>query len=185
MTNLTNSDKINFIKKFYSLAVEAGKEYKINPVIIMAQAAHEGAWGSSYGARVRKNHFGITLGSGTKNKYFDGSWSYSDNKKLKFRIYKSDRDSFFDFARLITSNYKTAASVSFDYAKYAKAIAYSPYIWEGNGDNRPNYEKIIIVNSKFILANIDKIKPDTTGTGTSILPAIGAGLLIAIAKFLI
>ena len=174
---MADSDKIKFLQKYYPLALEAGKEYKINPVVILAQAAHEGAWGTSFSVRTRKNHFGITVG-GSKNNYWDGSWSWNDAKTIKFRIYKTEKDSFFDFARLISANYKTAAGVSFDYAKYAKAIANSPYIWEGNGDNRPAYEKAIALNAKFILANLTAIKTDSTGSG-SVIPAILTGVAIA------
>jgi flagellar protein FlgJ len=180
---MTDLQKLNFLKKYYPLAVEAGKFFNINPVIILAQAAHEGAWGSSYGVRIRKNHFGITAG-GSKNNYWNGAYSWNDKKTIRFRIYKTEKDSFFDFCRLISSSYKTAASVSFDYAKYAKAIAYSPYISEVNGDNRPNYERIIIINSKFILANIEGLKTNPSDSAY-VLPAIGAGLLIAILKLLI
>jgi hypothetical protein len=34
--------------------------------------------------------------------------------------------------------------VNADYKAYAQKIAYSPYISEGNGDNRENYRKGII-----------------------------------------
>jgi len=47
--------KEEFVKTYYPLAEKAGKKYKINPTVILAQAAHESGWGSSYAARVRKN----------------------------------------------------------------------------------------------------------------------------------
>ena len=179
---MSDSEKLNYLRNVYKLAVEAGKEYNINPVIILAQGALESGWGSSYGARVRKNYFGITLGSGTKNKYYDGAWSWNDNKTIKFRIYKTIKDSFFDFARLIRSNYTTAANVSADYVKYAKAIAYSPYISETNGDNRSLYQKAIIMNSKFIIASLTAVKPIYEKAKIYIIPAIGIGLIIALLR---
>ena len=48
-----------FVKTHYPFAEIAGKKYNINPTVILAQAAHESGWGSSYAARVRKNFFGI------------------------------------------------------------------------------------------------------------------------------
>ena len=51
---------------------------------------------------------------------------------------------------LISSKYKEAAKVSTDTTAYAKAIAYSPYISEINGDNRPAYQIAIDKNSQFI-----------------------------------
>jgi len=75
-----------------------------------------------------------------------------------FRIYKTAQDSFMDFARLISSKYKTAASVSSDSTQYAKAIAYSPYISESNGDNRPAYQKAVLSNSNYIDSMSDLLK---------------------------
>ncbi|MDO9186252.1 MAG: glucosaminidase domain-containing protein [Bacteroidia bacterium] len=150
--------KEEFVKTYYSLAEKAGKKYNLNPTVILAQAAHESGWGGSYAARVRKNFFGITA-YGSTNEYWDGSKSASQtNPQLVFRIYKTAEDSFMDFARLISSKYKTAASVSSDSSQYAKAIAYSPYISEKNGDNRPAYQKAVISNSNYIDSMSDLLK---------------------------
>ena len=142
--------KEDFVKTYYSLAEKAGKKYNLNPTVILAQGAHESGWGGSYAARVRKNFFGITA-YGSTNEYWDGSKSASStNPHLVFRIYKTAQDSFMDFARLISTKYKTASAISSDTKQYAKAIAYSPYISEKNGDNRPAYQKAIISNSNYI-----------------------------------
>ena len=147
-----------FVKTHYPFAEIAGKKYNINPTVILAQAAHESGWGSSYAARVRKNFFGITA-FGSTNEYWDGSKSASQtNPQLVFRIYKSEQDSFYDFARLISMKYKIAASVSNDSTQYAKAIAYSPYISEKNGDNRPAYQKAVIANSNYIDSMSSELK---------------------------
>lgn len=141
-------DKIKFAQEYYPLAREAGNRYNINPVVILAQAAHESGWGSSYSATARRNFFGVTA-IGSPNQYWDGTKSQSSSSGLWFRVYKTDQDSFYDFARLISSKYKEAARVSYDTAAYAHAIAYSPYISEKVGDNRPLYEKAVRDNSVF------------------------------------
>jgi flagellar protein FlgJ len=139
-----------YAKQFYPLAQKAGNVFGINSVVILAQAILESTYGTSYSAKVRHNHFGITA-YGSRTPYWDGAYSASKkNPNLNFRIYKSDQDSFYDFARLITSKYKEAAAVSNDTAAYAKAIAYSPYISEKNGDNRPQYQRAITVNASYI-----------------------------------
>lgn len=139
-----------YAKLFYPLAKNAGDLYKINPTVILAQAMHESGYGTSYSALTRHNHFGITA-YGSRNAYWDGAYSPSKtNPHLNFRIYKTDQDSFYDFARLISSKYTTAASVSNDTAAYAKAISLSPYISEANGDNREAYERAIKTNSTLI-----------------------------------
>jgi flagellar protein FlgJ len=150
--------KEEFVKQYFPLAETAGKKYNLNPTVILAQAAHESAWGSSYAARFRKNFFGI-IAAGSPNEYWDGAKSPSQtNPHLVFRIYKTEQDSFMDFARLISKNYKTAAAVSSDSTKYAKAIAYSPYISEQNGDNRPAYQKAVMTNSSFIDSQLEFLK---------------------------
>ncbi len=143
-------NKEQYVDTYYPLAKAAGDAFGLNPEVILAQAAIESAWGSSYGARVRRNFFGITA-AGSPNPYWDGSYSISKNQyQLKFRVYKTAQDSFFDFARLITTKYKEATSVSSDTTKYAQAIAYSPYIHEGNGDNREGYRKGILYAARSI-----------------------------------
>ena len=176
---MTDQQKINYLKTYYPLAVEAGKQYNINPVVIVAQSIHESGWGTSYGARIRRNFFGITS-YGSKNTYWNGAKSMNNAGTISFRVYKTAKDSFFDFARLIKEVYPSAAGVSSDYAQYAKAIANSKYISESNGDNRPAYEKAIIDNSKFIISNLATIEAYLKNAASNILPAIGLGLLIAI-----
>jgi len=148
--------KEEFTQMYYPLAVVAGEKYRMDPGIILSQAAIESNWGSSYGAQTRKNFFGITA-SGTPNEFWDGSYSVSQNVyKIKFRIYKTAQDSFFDFARLISERYPDAHRLSNDSTAYARSIAYSPYISEKNGDDRVNYMNAIISNYRSIAEIIKK-----------------------------
>lgn len=147
---ITTQNRIDYIKNNYPLAKVAGEKYKINPLVILAQGAMEGAWGTSYSARIRNNMFGI-ISAGSKNEYWDGANSPSTtNPHLKFRIYKTKQDSFYDYARLISSKYKTSASLSHNVTAYADSISKSPYIDESNGDNREVYRKAIINNATVI-----------------------------------
>ena len=151
-------EKSLFVKTYYDIAVQAGEKYNINPTVILAQAAHESGWGGSYLARNCHNFFGITA-FGAVNEYWHGDKIPNPKMpKLVFRIYPTDLDGFMDFALLISHKYKAAAAVSSDSTRYAKAIAYSPYIDEGNGDNRPGYEKAIISNSSFIESQMQFLK---------------------------
>ena len=150
--------KSAFVQKYYDIAVQAGAKYNINPTVILAQAAHESGWGTSHLAKVCHNFFGITA-YGSTNEYWHGDKIANPKiPTLVFRIYPSDLDGFMDFAKLISSKYKSAAAVSSDSTKYAKAIAYSPYISEKNGDNRPLYEKAVISNASFIQSQMQFLK---------------------------
>ena len=149
-------DKETFTTTYYPMAQKAGARFGLNPEVILAQAAVESGWGSSYGARVRKNFFGITA-AGAPNECWDGSFSVGQNKyALKFRVYQSAQDSYYDFARLISSKYKSALAVSHDTTAYAKAISQSAYIAEANGDNREGYRKAIVASAASIADVIKK-----------------------------
>jgi flagellar protein FlgJ len=146
----------DFTSTYFPLAKKAGERFNMDPAIILAQASIESAWGSSYGARQRHNFFGITAG-GSPNPYWNGSYSVSlSNPHIRFRIYKNAQDSFYDFARLISSKYSAAHALSFDAKRYAQAIAYSPYITEKNGDNRAAYMLAIQQNFDRIAAILKK-----------------------------
>lgn len=149
-------DKETFVTTYLPLAQKAGDRFKMNPGVILAQAAIESGWGTSYSARERKNFFGITA-AGSPNEFWDGSFTIGQNQyKLKFRVYKTAQDSFYDFARLISSKYPSAYSVNHDSAAYAKAIANSPYISESNGDNRMSYQNLIMSSFNSITTIIKK-----------------------------
>lgn len=148
--------KTAFVLKYYEVAVKVGKEFNLHPLIILAQASIESAWGTSLLARLNNNFFGVTS-YGKPNKYWTGEKRTSTVSGLSFRSYKSVEAGFSDFARLITSYYKEAAAVSNNVSAYAQKIAYSPYINEKNGDNRAKYKTLIIQSAESIL-NIAKKK---------------------------
>lgn len=149
-------EKQAFIQKFLPAAKAAGKYYNLNPVIILDQAAIESGWGESVLCKVYHNYFGIT-GYGAPSLYWKGAKTpkVEDGgiSHLQFRIYESDEQSFFDFARLIRTVYSTAASLSYHPEAYAKEIAYSRYISEMNGDNRETYRQLIVSISQYIQQN--------------------------------
>lgn len=143
--------KNEFIQKFLPAAQAAGEHFKLNPVIILAQAAIESGWGESTLCKVYHNYFGIT-GYGKSNIYWSGCKTEpGEESHLQFRIYTMPEQSFLDFARLITTAYPFAAAMSFHPEAYAKEISYSRYISEVNGDNRADYQKMLISISRYII----------------------------------
>lgn len=136
-------NKESFTRKYLPAACMAGELYRMNPVVILAQAAIETGWGESTLATRYNNFFGLT-GYGIANAYWHGGKTNLDKPKgLLFRRYDSPENSFLDFARLITTVYKQAAAVSHYPAAYAREIAYSRYISEVNGDNRAAYCRML------------------------------------------
>ena len=146
----------DFVVKNYARAEKAFKRFGVSVKASLSQGAMESDWGRSGIALRANNLFGITA-AGKPNEFWNGE-SVTASTGLKFRKYKTVEDSFMDFARLISTNYKDAASVSDDIAMYAHKIAYSPYISESNGDNRPVYEKGIIARYNAIVTTFLKKK---------------------------
>ena len=132
-----------FIREYAPLAGEAGRAFRIDPVVILAQAAIKTGWGESTLCREYHNFFGITA-YGLPNVWWTGRWTELSPRSLRFRIYPDDKCSFMDYCRLLRSAYPRAADMSANPTAFAKEIAYSPYISEVNGDNREAYRKLIV-----------------------------------------
>lgn len=178
---MTKEEK--FLNDYIPIAVNAEKESGISAEIILAQAALEGDFGTSYGVKNRKNHFGITA-FGSKNKYWDGSYSTSSVSGLKFRIYKTHEDSFNDFARLIKSKYQECYKNSTNIPQYASCIANSAYISELNGDNRQQYEASVKKYANKFKPKVEAYKKQTSRKKILTIVVVSVTLL-AIATALI
>ena len=122
-----------FIREYAPLAGEAGRAFRIDPVVILAQAATETGWGES-------------TAYGLPNVWWTGRWTELSPRSLRFRIYPDDKCSFMDYCRLLRSAYPRAADMSANPTAFAKEIAYSPYISELNGDNREAYRQLATIN---------------------------------------
>jgi flagellar protein FlgJ len=142
-TTATNKGAL-YVSTYYEAAKKAGDLYNLDPIIILAQGSFESDWGGSNIVKMSNNFFGITAGGKVNNFWKGEIYQSKGGNKLKFRSYSSPEMSFKDFARLISSKYKDAYGVSYDYKQYAQKIAYSPYISESNGDNRESYRKAVI-----------------------------------------
>ena len=102
-----------FFSSLLPLAQKAGEAFRINPAVILAQAAIESGWGQSDLASEYHNYFGITA-YGRSNVWWKGQSIELGTHSLRFRVYDTPGDSFMDYARLIRSVYPFAADVSDD-----------------------------------------------------------------------
>lgn len=154
-----------FVNLFLPAAVQAGSRFKMNPAILLAQAAIESGWGESRLCRTCHNFFGIT-GYGAPNVYWNGDKTPLADEggasHLQFRVYATCGDSFMDFARLIRAAYPLAASLSYHPRAYAKEIAYSRYISEVNGDNRAAYCSMLVSIERSLQAFLPLPAPTET-----------------------
>jgi flagellar protein FlgJ len=151
---IITKSKTDFVKTYYPLAKIAGAG-KIDPEIILAQSAEETGWGNANIPQNYNNFFGITAGRSWTGKIYTVQ---GKNGPIKFRVYDSPQDSFNDFVNLITTDprYRASYAAVGNYKDYARAISFSPYIDESNGDRRPGYESNIISHYESILAIIKK-----------------------------
>lgn len=144
-----------FIHTYLSPARKAGEAFRLNPFVILAQAAIESGWGESTLSKEHHNFFGIT-GYGRKNLWWPGTKVCLREGSLPFRTYPDAEHSFMDYARLIRTAYPLAADVSFNPPAFAKEIAYSKYISEVNGDNRELYRRSLVQIARKIGAMADE-----------------------------
>ena len=108
---MKSKTRLDFISSYLPLARKAGESFRINPVVILAQAVIESGWGQSDLAREHHNFFGITA-YGKKNVWWKGEGIELGAHSLRFRVYDTPQDSFMDYARLIRHAYTPAADVS-------------------------------------------------------------------------
>lgn len=141
--------RADYVLNYYGIAEKVGRAFGINPIVILAQAAIESAWGTSNLAMNHNNFFGVTA-YGTPNHYWKGGKYLSTSSGLPFRTYDTVADGFSDFARLLVVKYNDAAKASPSVTEYARLISTSPYINEKNGDNRSKYKELIIRNAVAI-----------------------------------
>lgn len=145
--------KDEFISTFLPLARKAGEAFRLNPAVILAQAAIESGWGQSTLSAEYNNFFGITA-YGPKNVWWTGPCIELGNYSLSFRVYHDPEASFMDYARLIRKAYPKAAQASFAPAAFAREIACSKYISEVNGDNREAYRRLLVGLARQIAKKI-------------------------------
>jgi flagellar protein FlgJ len=130
-----------FKNSLLPLAQVAGAKYGLNPLFILSVAAFESGWGQSKLAKTANNYFGIIATKKTNNYWFGSTQNASTG--LTFRKYTNAQNSFFDFARLIKTNYQDAAAAA-TIQDFALRMSESRYISTANGDNRLNYRKGLV-----------------------------------------
>lgn len=125
------------------------KEFRIHPVISLAQSAKETGWGKSYLAMQHNNMFGI-IAAGSANNYWNGVFYQKDSKSTKWRSYQTKLLSFMDYGRMLTtsSNYKSVIAHVNNPKEFARAISQTKYITDA--DNREKYyTDLLLITNKI------------------------------------
>lgn len=122
-----NQNYINYINKYYPLAVENMYKYRIPASITLAQGLLESNAGTSQLALKANNHFGIKCG---------GTWSgpsmaFDDDAPGEcFRSYNSPEASYYDHSIFLTTRSRYAFLFDYpttDYKNWAKGLKKAGY----------------------------------------------------------
>jgi peptidoglycan hydrolase FlgJ len=147
--------KVEFVFAYYPLAVEAGKVYTIHPLMLLAQACVESSWGTTELSKTCNNFF--ALANGKPNKFWSGE-SMQAEKGFNMKVYKSARDNFYDFAKLLREEHTGAADFSNSISQYANTIANNPHLpYTGKDKMLISKYKTLIIRTAISILEIAKV----------------------------
>ena len=137
-----------FVRRMWPHAQDAARQLGVAPEVLIAQAAHETAWGRSVprfaDGRSSHNLFGIKANRGWQgervvNSTFEFVGGVPIRQRDGFRAYGSYADSFNDYVRFLQVNprYREALSLVGDGSAYLRALQRAGYATD------PNYAKKI------------------------------------------
>ncbi len=155
-----------YVQRFIGEVTNAGRKYGVNPIALLSQGVAEIGYATS-SLFAKTNNPGNITAFGNTNEYWNGEFVKSASSGLKFRKYKTTQAGWYDKGRLLSEKYPQAARVSNDIPAFARAIAYSPYISEVNGDNRAQYQANIIANAKTIIAAVGGTIPNWSASSST------------------
>ena len=141
----------SFLEAYRPLAREVGDRTGVPPSIILAVSALESAWGTSELAMQSNNFFGIKVKKPDQARYCLPTREYIRHRALTvracFRAYEAPRESFHDFARLLTTESRYAALMRLhreDYTRWAEGLQQLGYATD------PQYaRKVIRIVERF------------------------------------
>lgn len=127
-----------FVRRMWPHAQEAAQRLGVAPEVLIAQAAHETAWGKSVprfaDGRSSHNLFGIKSSRGWEgervvNSTFEFVGGVAIRQRDGFRAYPSYADSFNDYVKFLQVNprYREALSLVNDGAAYLRALQRAGY----------------------------------------------------------
>ena len=136
-----------FINSIAKYAPEIESKYGIKPIILLSQASLESGWGTSGLARNGMNLFGVKESKAWKaaNKpvWTGVTHEFVNGKEItitdRFKKFSSWKDSIYDWAELISSNYKTPLA----YAKIGDVKSYGQAIYTTGYSTHPLYASLL------------------------------------------
>ena len=142
------SSPVAFVRRMWPHAQDAARQLGVTPEVLIAQAAHETAWGKSVprfaDGRTSYNLFGIKANRGWQGeRVVNSTLEFVNGVPVRqrdgFRAYRSYSESFSDYVNFIQVNprYQDALTQVKDGAAYLRALQQAGYATD------PNYAKKI------------------------------------------
>lgn len=153
LTSFAQSDYIDYIERYKSMAVEQMHRHGVPASITMAQALLESGAGRSMLATKANNHFGIKVGTGWTGPYMLRD---DDARNERFRVYNSVEHSYEDHSLFLKRpRYSSLFSLHrTDYKGWAKGLKAAGYA------TNPAYASLLInLIERFDLARLDYMTP--------------------------
>lgn len=153
-----------FANNYGSFALEATRIYGVQADIILAVSSWESAYGTSYSAKNDNNFFGIK--TGVKSPHWTTGKGRATSDGGAYRVYSSAKDSFLDFAWLLThaSRYNGLKELSSSPTQFAEKFIRSGYMG-GTEAQKQNYKSAIINRSSEFKKALPLLpQPDKNGS---------------------
>ncbi len=146
-----NNVKIEYIKKYNTLAINEMREYKIPASITLAQGLLESRYGQSELTLKSKNHFGIKCHKWKGKKVYHDD----DSKGECFRKYDYDANSYRDHSLFLVNSYRYKKLFTYDaddYKSWAKGLRKAGYATDSRYP-----KKLINLIEEYKLYAFDKL----------------------------
>lgn len=139
-----------YVENYKDIAVDQMRRYRIPASITLAQGICESGAGRSRLAREAHNHFGIKVGTNWRGPYMVMA---DDRPNDRFRVYRTDDESYEDHSRFLQNNprYRSLFSLKItDYKGWAQGLKRCGYA------TNPNYASMLIgVIERYNLTQFD------------------------------
>ncbi|MCR5181289.1 MAG: glucosaminidase domain-containing protein [Bacteroidaceae bacterium] len=140
----------SYVERYKDMAVDQMQRYRIPASITLAQGICESSAGRSRLAREGHNHFGIKVGVNWKGPYMVMA---DDRPNDRFRVYRTDDESFEDHSRFLHNNKRYSSLFNLkitDYKAWAHGLKRCGYA------TNPNYAPMLIgVIERYNLSQFD------------------------------
>lgn len=147
----------SYIDAVGQISFDVGKAFGLPYEALIAQSAHESAWGQSGLTRNANNFFGVKAGDDWDGlTYSADTWEEIDGRRVEvqgeqWRAYATPLDAFVDYAYLITELDRYSAALNYPSDPYA----YIEAVWQGGFATDSQYVQKLSRTIDAVISYID------------------------------